>query len=399
MRRSFICVLISVSILLLFSSCGVKTKINYEYEADPRWLHMGAVAAVNNDALYLLLLTDRSRILCEDIAHSNAAYLCGKPECSHDIVTCNAYLGTEEPSIGNLTTGLGLSVIDGGIAYVFVDGADICAAYMKADGSSHQMLRKLASIESNHFPLNGGISPFFHKGYVFACGQTSEIVNGEWESTNRITAYSLHSKDEEIEVFSETCKHDFGGLLIYPVGDLIWYAVIEGDMSEDSGIIDTHLRVYTWNIARKSTKKVFDDDIPGMVYEWSITADGIYFTSAMNDAIYLLDTSRYTFDLYRKFDDAKSDFMTMYLSGNYVIGFTYPSQGMQRIRVEDLQGNELADITEEQLPLEGGGRVFLGVANERLFYITQSLDGQEEALVEFSLETKRKQVIWSQKVE
>lgn len=395
MRKVWIFFWVFLISLLALSSCLSEKKKLSEYEADPKWLHLGAVAAQHKDTLYFVMSLDRSRLLYEDLEHGDAGYLCGRPECSHETAECNAYLGTEEASAGYMAAALGLGGMDDGIGYVFMDGADISAGYMKADGSGHEVLRHLASAESSSFPLNGGIPPFFHRGYVFACGQTSEIVNGMWVSTNKIMAYPLNTKDEEITVFSEEFTQDFGGLLIYPDGNQIWYALTGADAAGNSGTMDVHLRVCIWDLDSKVTKTVFDGNIPAMVYEWTIAEDGIFFTSAADDAIYRLDPSGQNFELFRRFDEGRSGFMTMCLSGEYVVGFEFPSAGMQRIRVEDLQGNEIADCTGEQLPVEGG-RAFLGIADDRLFYHTMSWDGQAEALIEFSLKSQEKKTVWSQ---
>ena len=396
MRKYVFAVLMAIMLSLPLVSCGSGKKTLMESEADPRCLHIGSYAAQNNDTLYFLLMSDRSRMMYVDLENADAGYLCGRPECSHDTAACNAYLGTEEPSAGYQAAGLGLGAAGEGIGYIYDDGTEISAAYMKADGSSHEKLRTLASVESNSFPRNGGIPPFFHKGIIFACGQTAEIVDGTWVLENRIMAYPLNTKEEEITVFSEKCTHDYGGLLIYPAGDLIWYAVIGGDMDDDLGTMDVHLRVYTWDIDGRTTKTVFDDDIPGMVYEWSVAEDVIYFTSAVDDAIYRLDPEEKSFELYRRFDEGSSGFMTMYLCGEYAIGFELPEAGMQRIRVEDLAGNKIADDTKEQLPSEFG-RSFLGIYNGKMYYRCQSMYGDEESLMEFDLRTKEKKIIWRTK--
>ena len=396
MRKYVFAVLMAIMLSLPLAACRYGKKTLMESEADPRCLHIGSYAAQNNDTLYFLLMSDRSRMMYVDLGNADAGYLCGRPECSHDTAACNSYLGTEEPSVGYQAAGLGLGAAGEGIGYVFDDGTDISAAYMKADGSSHELLRTLASVESNSFPRNGGIPPFFHKGIVFACGQTSEIVDGTWVSENRIMAYLLNTKDEAVTVFSEKFTHDYGGLLIYPAGDLIWYAVIGGDMDGGEGPMDVHLRVYTWDIDGRKTETVFDDDIPGMVYEWTVAADGVYFTSAADDAIYRLDPEEKSFELYRRFDEGRSGFMTMYLCGEYVIGFELPEAGMQRIRVEDLAGNEIADDTKEQLPSEFG-RAFLGIYNGKVYYRCESMYGDEESLMEFDLKTLEKKIIWMTK--
>ena len=114
--------------------------------------------------------------------------LCGKPECSHSSIECNAYLAG----------GGNLMFYDG---YVYWVQQGTLLYRMRPDGTERELVQS----------LRGGISNsvWLHRGYVYAVQAVSRVVEGENQSLIRLTQAVLGDTDQEPKQILEVPGVDY----------------------------------------------------------------------------------------------------------------------------------------------------------------------------------------------
>ncbi len=355
--------------------------------------HFGAIYSETEEGFYFNAPITKRYLYYYNHANTHVGALCGKPECTHDTTDCNAFLGTEE---SELVQGIGLSVQKDGIYYLLNDGIHISVYFMQSDGSAHRKIRDLTAVENNTYPLSAMCQPVFHHGYVFACGNVTEIVNGEYQIVYRIMAYPLAEKETELTIFSGTAEAGLGGILMMPVGDDLYYAVTEVNI-DDENELHPFLSLSRWDLESRSSSTVYEGELPSVPYEWYFDDRGIWFTSASDQRIFYLDLEEKCFNTH-DFGGADSGFATEYFCNDQVIGFQYPSSDIMRIRIETLDGEEVSDFTTEKIPVEKGhsGRIFLQKNQDQLYFLYYSENGRFCSLIVCDINYGSQQILWTE---
>ena len=220
--------------------------------------------AVSDEALYFadMNTSPLKRLIFIDRESGLSGPLCGKPECLHDSQDCNSFLANERV--------LGLSYYDGKLywlgAYTNVkgmeDGYHIFS--IEPDGTKRELVRTISK-RFDDVP-GGNTEVFFHRGYMFLCGEGSSEVIKDGYPVNmvQIFAYSLKDPDNDILIENTEPAEDGLSVRIQPYGDYLYYMLSSAAENEEGRLVDRYLTIIRYNIQDR-TKKVLcelDNTVP-----------------------------------------------------------------------------------------------------------------------------------------
>ena len=152
--------------------------------------------------------------------------LCGKPECTHEEITCNAFI--QSP--------MGIQVYDHHLYWL--SGATQIWR-MNLQGTERELVRNVEYAQSG-----SGLDPYFavHRGYIYSRYMEGEVENGKHYYRIRICQYSLTDPEAPgKEIFSQryTGLPDFTWLF---KGNTIYYFL--DTESETDGIYQREIWAY-----------------------------------------------------------------------------------------------------------------------------------------------------------
>ena len=112
--------------------------------------------------------------------------VCGKADCTHNSMACNAFL-----DLGNIT---GLQIYDGKIYWLQGAGYSRILYRMDLDGNNREQVQVLDDIS--------GIDPRFaiHRGYVYTTVLKSEVQNRQSYYILEIKQYMLGQEKQEAQI-------------------------------------------------------------------------------------------------------------------------------------------------------------------------------------------------------
>ena len=124
--------------------------------------------------------------------------VCGKADCTHNSMACNAFL-----DLGNIT---GLQIYDGKIYWLQAAGIGRILYRMDLDGNNREKVQVLDDFS--------GTAPSIaiHRGYVYTMVMKSEVRKGQAYSTLEIKQYILGKEEQEpYTIYSK----EYTGELLY----------------------------------------------------------------------------------------------------------------------------------------------------------------------------------------
>ena len=210
-------------------------------------------ACESEDAYYLL--SDNNLYLHYlDKDTGTSGVLCGKPECSHSSIECNAYLAG----------GGNLMFYDG---YVYWVQQGTLLYRMRPDGTERELVQS----------LRGGISNsvWLHRGYVYAVQAVSRVVEGENQSLIRLTQAILGDTEQEPKQILEVPGVDY----FYQAAGNTVYLGVEGTI--DSG----DLTLYAYDSASGDLQTLAQTTLEneGDTRDMRYIEDSIYFSIYYDD--------------------------------------------------------------------------------------------------------------------
>ena len=207
-------------------------------------------------------------IIFFDKASGLSMPLCGKPECSHDDATCNAYAGRKCNA---------LSVYDGKLYWVDDYYDTMTVRRCGPDGTNRETVVEANMDHSLSSLVMNDRRMFFHRGYLYVYG--SGLVNGKSLST--VLSVSL-TDGAVTKVFSK----DIGGRFeVVPVGDEIYMMISNASGRDLANFVwgTEHLEAHKLDLTTGVLEQIFsfDSDVENISYEcWGflpVPGDGIYF--------------------------------------------------------------------------------------------------------------------------
>ena len=201
--------------------------------------------------------------------------LCGKPECTHDNINCNAWVGRQA---------YGFRLYDGKLMWVDEEAGMWYLMRMNRDGTEREKLTYL-NLKGNQLGSNKEF--FMHRGYIYFLWENMNLVeNGEPAHGLYIYAQPIDGGEsfailDLVQVGKNTIPHVWA----VPAGNDIYIVLSWTEYpEEDSGARRKTVQLYRWSSeTRKAEQLCSAADLP-----WDISPEGGYPRVAPGDGIYFV---------------------------------------------------------------------------------------------------------------
>ena len=368
----------------LFSSCTKNEdetpSIQKEWppgcESDNEYTRWNALSAKSGNVLYYLdhAFGNAEYLLFTDLDANVSGLLCGKPECSHSDVNCNAWLGKGAAC---------LFLYDSRIYWVSFDREKAARFLFRMDknGENHEQVFSLTDSPDDADDIYPSVNTTLkaHHGILYASGQNSRIEKGVQRAHHQITGYNLDSGDF-YTVYQSKDYIDSGGRGIYiqPRKDellfLEYYNGAEADHTKEK----SYLRVSRYDISRKQTEILYESSYPddSTVTDAFLTGDSFYIASQGQDG----------FSSLRAVDLTKKELILRYtieelsmswLSEGIMATYFMPEEDRIRLTFTDFDGNVLSDQWYPLRDIKARTFMMAGLDRDRLCLLYD--DAQTEA--------------------
>lgn len=293
--------------------------------------------------------------------------VCGKADCHHDTIECNAYIGhgirAEKTDVSYL---LGTVYYYQGYIYLLSDKGDLVK--FAPDGSSREVIANVYTYEGRT-----GINLVF-------CGDDVYVYDGvghsgmKEEMVETITRYSLDGKEKEVVVEYRGVGASINNAKIY--GNQLFFTIEEMQKKEVDGIeqaVTEYSGLYVYNVETGEYGKAIDKPITG------------YCIDSQNNLLYYFEDAVGLFSFNIETEETKiimeadeqSQKLELSCDGKYV----YTSN-----KIWNAQAKRTGkDITVEYLVLKADGTIVNRIAcnnasslkfgdEENLFIVLKSRD-------------------------
>lgn len=213
-----------------------------------------------------------------DTKSEQGGKVCGKVECSHDTVECNAYLGITVP---------GIQVYNGKLYWI--SGV---LNRMDLDGNNRESCGVVDGMS--------GLNPrmYLHRGSLYTCIITAEAESGANSSTVRIMRYDLDDLSVPAEeVFTQSYTYTTGYRCRFYRNQL--YIMIDEPMNLDIGHMQYNRSLYMYDIVSKELKTVWSTVDYSRTRSICVTEDGLEFMNYNTDGAYVYANTEDTWRVWR----------------------------------------------------------------------------------------------------
>jgi len=198
--------------------------------------------------------------------------LCGKADCAHDTIECNAYIGDEIYVLENIY------YYDGYVYYMPIENGIATLTRIDKSGAVRQKIGEL-------MPSNGSNSILltFNGLYAYATDFVSHIQSTE-EYTEKIVRISL--EDGSTDIAYETTGTGLTIKNVKSFGDRLYFIVHKSDVREKGGKVDIRsLGLYAYNCENMQVEKISENNIfdyylvedKNRLYYY-VTGSGLYYS-------------------------------------------------------------------------------------------------------------------------
>ena len=198
-----------------------------------------------------------NRLLYYDDASDSSGVLCGRADCSHQDVNCNAYVDT---------SAAGIQVYDNKI-YWIENFNTLCRADL--DGSHHEQVRKVERIDGYDARL------YLHRGFLYTSVGTVLVKGAQtWVDLN-IYQYDMTDPQSEPNLLY-TGTYDNNQEFSYQCrfsGDQIYFIVSYGGIGND-GVYEGEL--YQYDIQQKTLHPLWSGALYGYVFNVVLDEEGFH---------------------------------------------------------------------------------------------------------------------------
>ena len=250
---------IAAVLIMLFALAACGGGGNSSYENSGVGAIAGDIRSFANWGANLCATEDTVYFICGDLADQQLRYmdkatgiggpLCGKPECQHNDIDCNAYLNGWV---------CGLTIYDGRLYWVEDDSslAKMPIYSVALDGTGRRIVREMDRDIIGSSKKCSLIQ--IHDGVLYWAYSPSRLENGESKAYIRMVAFPLDSDEKGYVIMDEENK--LSGQYFQPNGDNIYIAFVNApewpDMTEFEYIL------YRWDIKTKQLEKLYTGAAP-----------------------------------------------------------------------------------------------------------------------------------------
>ncbi len=195
--------------------------------------------------------------------------LCGKPECTHDSSSCNAYIGEDV---------LRMQMYDGALYCVLANSV----LRMEPDGTKRETVctvdyRLIHSYTSDPFVQ-------IHRGYLYYFGATDGVENGEKVWIASVTACALDGS-ETFRVFEKKYRASDSStprVNVRFIGNDMYVMVTHEKRGEDAEKYISYADLFKWNVKTRQVEALYTEPFPDGIAPFRfdcmpVPGDGIFF--------------------------------------------------------------------------------------------------------------------------
>ncbi len=318
--------------------------------------------------------------------------LCGRAECTHDLMDCNAWIGE----------GLGLGVSDGNLYWVGIDFSDGGGGWYifreKTDGRNRKRLLKLAGVNENILPLSNSMI-LYDEANMVICGNRSEIIDGEEVLYAELQSYSLKNGERKT-LYQKKCQ---GVPVIQIFQGQVYLSVVEQRITEKDGeyLLSSDLELVRYPIEGGEGEVLYKGRLDFVPYAFYILDDRILMTavSSGDNQVYAFHFEDQTIAPELLFSE-EEDYEVLFLEDDRIIGYTYPKLPdfkTKKLKVTDFEGNLILEEESEEKMLDQGrnqvfGRLFYGSDEDGLYFVYEDNSEPQQLkqrIVRYSLKDGR----------
>lgn len=361
----------------LLSSCNTQkvSMENNEYSDQNSHLYGELVSAEN--VVYFIADDEEAgykKIMYYDKATESCNSLCGKPECTHDSLTCNAVISQG--------SAFGLGLFHDKI-YWIADKISMNDMYegrflyqMNPDGTERKEIRVISEPGNPDAELTGSVYVGYTDDYIILAGGRTVMSSGNQHYYATIQAFSFSDPKKDFQI-SDT--ETTGRLYLYVSGRNVYYSLVtQPERTEDQEWTqESHLQLSRFDIGTKNTEVLFDDDVSFCPWEFHPEDERIII-STMSDMNSL--NKAYVLDLREKRITSEIDMedrypgITSYTDTKRISSYSHPNidPNMYRIIIRDFEGNIISDqsgtdnmVTRDNM---GRGRIYAGMDDDFSYY-------------------------------
>ncbi|MBQ7064816.1 MAG: hypothetical protein IJM90_08005 [Firmicutes bacterium] len=233
-----------------------------EYDMPVGYTRLARLAE-NNTVLYLLPLKDRY-IRFFDRETSTEGILCGKPECTHDLETCNAF-----------APGAFLSYYNG---YIYFTGAsqnqDMAFIQKYPNGLYRMSLQGTDRIYIQDLmgDLNGNAFFAIHRGYVYMGNRIEIIESGKYKYKIQFTRQKLGDTENNLEIIFEDDSTEEGSDFLCQLAGNHMYLLIKRYTVSDH-INFEHINLYDFDLRNGGERSIWEERFEDGLF---VTGLGVY---------------------------------------------------------------------------------------------------------------------------
>lgn len=314
-----------------------------------------------------------------DAETAQALPLCGKPECTHDIADCGAF-------IDNVAVGLG-STED---AIYWIEPGDNLEYYMlyreNPDGTKRKALRRLERINEDVLPIG---MTLYDSENMYTCGNKRGVSDGQEVIATALYVYPKE-KGEKRVLFEEQVA---AAPAIQIFRNKLYLSLVKQEVTEENGEIRLSSRFELRRYDLKSWEEeiLFQGDLDFVPFGFYVLEDRILLTtvSSGNNWVYSFHMENRTIDPAFCFSE-EDEYEVLYLEENRVIGYAYPKYpdfSSKKIRMTDFEGNVLFESeSEERMRKKDGtgvyGRMFYGSDETGVYFMYVDTESEPETLLQ-----------------
>ena len=362
---------------LLLSSCKTqKVSIESNEYLDKNNHLYGELVSANN-VLYFITTdqeTGYKKIMYYDKITESCNCLCGKPECTHDSLACNAVISQG--------SAFGIGLLRDKI-YWIADKISKNNMYegrflyqMNPDGTERKEIRMISEPGNTDTVISGSVHVGYSDDYIILAGGRSVMSSGNQHYYETIQAFSFSDPKEDFQILDIETN---GRLYLYVSGRSVYYSLVtQPERIEDKEWTqESHLQLFRCDTKMKNTEVLFDDDVSFCLWEFHPENERIIIStnSDMNslNKAYILDLTekRITSEINM---EEKYTGTTSYTDTKRISSYSHPNNDphMYRIIIKDFEGNVISDQSgiDNMVTLDniGRGRIYAGMDDDFSYY-------------------------------
>ena len=375
-------IVLLVSCCLLFSGCG-KERIQNGTTEEPFFPNNHSEYVKNGSLLYFveenigLQSSISYRLMVLDLENGDCMPLCGKPECTHDVETCNA----------QISSGIVKLMLYQDRLYWIGGTEHNLLLSVALDGTDRKELMQLD--KELYREVWGFGSAAIYDDVLYLCGVGRSIRDSVPVDAVTVFRQRLGSEQGELIYHSTEFTEVFGRIS----EEQFWFAAHKESFQDEVELCET--RLFTYDINTGALWELYRDKEPGVLYNYLLASNQTVYLGGYNKGIaYSMEDGHVkTFDmkngLYHSIDIGDGYFLYWKNAHDYAC---HDSEGKLLF-----EGSFPPDTIEflDDIPI----RSYIGYSSGKMYYKMKDygVDGSDDRsyIVEFDLKTQAVKALYS----